>query len=676
MSLVPGQPVKASVTNAAYLSRKTDSDTVAVIGLKNTANPNSGPIIINTQRVQNELMDTVGMSEGDANRKNYSVNNIVVDGETHKQSIERLDAEFNPTTGHTHSGSGNEGAKIDVFDLKNLNFLHAEWQSFNASANGLNININTQMGSKLATGSSTVKGVITTQPYNRVIILDQTKHDFLEDTEGQMIYGRITYSAPNWTLTFYTNENGVETAYNFGSTKSISCYFLEVFDVQERPTIPSNPMVFGSLDVTSDVVDASILVRGLINTLTQAFAGNKEFTGVTTISNLTNAVSAATGALIVLGGLGVAKDVFLGQLLDVIGNCFFGKTEIRDTTQSTDKDTGALVVQGGVGIEKNLNVGGNAVIQGDLTVQGTTTTLNTATLDVEDQNITVNKNGNDVSAEGAGLTVERAGTHGSFVYADALASKWKAGALGSETEVLTEGTNQTISGQKTFNAKATFNSQLVFDEEVNGVSSGADVTLPTPTKFYHVVTNAALTSIAGVTALSKQAFVLINKTGATIVLKKDAAGTPANGFLNGAGTDIPMRDGSSLFFVYSPTASRWVILGAFVSSETKSEAIGPGGTLSRPTALHTNYLMSTTGGAQTADGVLFGATDPASDEAQVTIVGNHATDIPTLTDSRGSVNGIVINGDMELKQYTLIKLQYFKPIQRWVEVTRSQNGVV
>ena len=42
-------------------------------------------------------------------------------------------------------------------------------------------------------------------------------------------------------------------------------------------------------------------------------------------------------------------------------------------------------------LEANSNITvANATVTGDLTVQGTTTTLNTATLQVEDKNITLN----------------------------------------------------------------------------------------------------------------------------------------------------------------------------------------------------------------------------------------------------------------------------------------------
>ena len=45
---------------------------------------------------------------------------------------------------------------------------------------------------------------------------------------------------------------------------------------------------------------------------------------------------------------------------------FAGRLDVDDTTQSTSTTTGAIVVDGGVGIVKNLNVGQNAKILGNL----------------------------------------------------------------------------------------------------------------------------------------------------------------------------------------------------------------------------------------------------------------------------------------------------------------------
>lgn len=85
--------------------------------------------------------------------------------------------------------------------------------------------------------------------------------------------------------------------------------------------------------------------------------------------------------------------------------------EVNPTTTSTTSTTGALVVAGGAGIAENLNVGGNIVVTGDLTVEGSQVTLNTTALDVEDKNITLNyhpSNDTSASASGAGITIQDA----------------------------------------------------------------------------------------------------------------------------------------------------------------------------------------------------------------------------------------------------------------------------
>ncbi len=87
----------------------------------------------------------------------------------------------------------------------------------------------------------------------------------------------------------------------------------------------------------------------------------------------------------------------------------------------------------------------DVVIKGSLHVEGTTFSENQ--LEVTDTNISVNVGGNDVSSEGAGVTVERTGTKGSLAYEDALASKWKAGPLGSESEIITATHAQTLTNK-------------------------------------------------------------------------------------------------------------------------------------------------------------------------------------------------------------------------------------
>lgn len=119
-----------------------------------------------------------------------------------------------------------------------------------------------------------------------------------------------------------------------------------------------------------------------------------------TIPMVTESTSPSTGALVVRGGVGVAKNLNVGGNGDVNGNfnvdgnfsvggsttftgpsSFGGKLNITDATQSTSITTGAITVAGGVGIGKNLNVGGNGDVDGTFNVDGATTIKNTLSVD-------------------------------------------------------------------------------------------------------------------------------------------------------------------------------------------------------------------------------------------------------------------------------------------------------
>jgi hypothetical protein len=101
-------------------------------------------------------------------------------------------------------------------------------------------------------------------------------------------------------------------------------------------------------------------------------------------------------------------------------------------------------------VKKGLQVKGDTTLEGDLTVNGTTTTVNTATLDVEDANITVNKNGDQAGANSSvsGITVEMSdATDAKLGYDSSTTSKFKCGESGSESEVATISAAQVITNK-------------------------------------------------------------------------------------------------------------------------------------------------------------------------------------------------------------------------------------
>jgi len=86
---------------------------------------------------------------------------------------------------------------------------------------------------------------------------------------------------------------------------------------------------------------------------------------------------------------------------------------------------GTVSASKAVVVDSNKDLTGmrNLTITGDLTVGGDTTTLNTATLDVEDLNITVASGATtSLAADGAGLTV--AGANATMIY-DHTGTQWE-----------------------------------------------------------------------------------------------------------------------------------------------------------------------------------------------------------------------------------------------------------
>jgi len=115
----------------------------------------------------------------------------------------------------------------------------------------------------------------------------------------------------------------------------------------------------------------------------------------------------ASAGSIKVGGAGRTNDV--PNLND--GNIFIGNGSNQSSTASLNTKVEEYL-DGGTSTPtfSTLNVSGNTTLTGDLTVNGTTTSLNTNTLDVEDKNITLNYSTGDssASADGSGITIQDA----------------------------------------------------------------------------------------------------------------------------------------------------------------------------------------------------------------------------------------------------------------------------
>ena len=262
-----GQLANETNFNQAFLPRNgTQSDTVAKIDFVNN-DVASGAHVLNIQRNINSIASALGITPNQAHDLLITWANTIVGvaNSSAKDKIEAVVERFSGTTGHIHDGTDGNAPKVDASDLASFNNLWGEWQSISAVVNGGSLDLSIPFAGKIPGGDASNVGVITVMPFNKGYIIDQSTQTIIEDAEGQRIYFRLTESSGTWTATFYTNEGGVETPYSFSSPVTVDLFYLEVFTSATRPTIPSDPSQFGTLDITADVLDATQLLKGKVN---------------------------------------------------------------------------------------------------------------------------------------------------------------------------------------------------------------------------------------------------------------------------------------------------------------------------------------------------------------------------------------------------------------------------
>ena len=231
------------------------------------------------------------------------------------------------------------------------------------------------------------------------------------------------FSAGNITASFTGNLTGIassttkwETARNLSLTGDATATLTAVDgsgNVSAALTLATVNTATGSFGSATQVPILTVNAKGLVTGVTlidiaQAGAGtaNLAITGDTG----TDTVSTGIDTLNFLGGTGVTTVVTnnqiaidIGQDVGTTSNVTFNDVTVNGTFNSDDITA------------NSINVVGNAVIVGNLTVQGTTTTVNSTTLEVADLNVVVGKYAtNNAEANGAGLTVN--GSNATITY--------------------------------------------------------------------------------------------------------------------------------------------------------------------------------------------------------------------------------------------------------------------
>ena len=177
----------------------------------------------------------------------------------------------------------------------------------------------------------------------------------------------------------------------------------------------------------------------------------------------------------------------------------------------------SLDIAGTTATTLNLSrTGQTTVVKGNLQVDGTTTTVNSTTLDVADANITVNSGGNAASADDtAGLTVEMSdATDCKIIYDAEAATKFRLGVSGSEVEIVDLSATQTLTNKTLTSPSITTPTGIVKgDVGLGNVDNTSDATKDAATA---TLTNKTMTRIANTFTRTVTTYSSVQTLSATV----------------------------------------------------------------------------------------------------------------------------------------------------------------
>jgi len=208
-------------------------------------------------------------------------------------------------------------------------------------------------------------------------------------------------SGTNQTIT-----SGVDTLGILGGTGLSSVTTSDTVTVNLDNTTVNGGSYGGAGTVGTFTVDAQGRLTAAGNTTIAVTSSNLDSTAVTAGSyGAANSVATFTvdakGRLTAAGNTQIS--VTASQISDKGTNLVTGLTGTANEIAVSNSGVGAVTLS----LPANVTISNNLTVTGDLIVNGNTTTLNTATLVVEDKNIVLANAASptDITADGAGITI-------------------------------------------------------------------------------------------------------------------------------------------------------------------------------------------------------------------------------------------------------------------------------
>jgi hypothetical protein len=199
MSVSNGQRANAATFNNAFLSRLTNSDTVAIVDFLN-GDPVSGPAIHNIQRAVNSVCSALGISNNEV--KDYLItwaaDYVGAPNDSVRARINALVALFHGTTGHTHDGTDGQGPKLST---ESISITQANYSTI-GNVDDLDSNIGDTIRF-VGVGSVTLRGIANGVAGRRRVLMNLTGSELTisnNDSNPPVVNKIITGNGDNLVL--------------------------------------------------------------------------------------------------------------------------------------------------------------------------------------------------------------------------------------------------------------------------------------------------------------------------------------------------------------------------------------------------------------------------------------------------------------------------------------------
>jgi hypothetical protein len=283
----------------------------------------------------------------------------------------------------------------------------------------------------------------------------------------------------------YSDETGTLTIANTGVTSILGTANEVEVSASAGAVTLSLPSTINA-DTTGNANTATTLQNARTISLGGDLSGSASFNGSADIT-----ITATVGANSVALGTDTTGDYVAGA---TAGSGITVGGSGGEGSSLTITNTGVLSLTGTanevnvsasagnvtIGLPDDVTIGGSLVVTGDLTVSGSTTYLNTATLQVEDNKVVLNSNATGTPTVDAGIEIERGDYPNAELFWDESEGKWTASngsasfalSLAGHTHTSSDITNFQEAVEDVVGAMATDSGTVDFTYTDNGAGAG------------------------------------------------------------------------------------------------------------------------------------------------------------------------------------------------------------